>query len=561
VTEADEAPAISLSQVRGIITRGRWWILLGMCTSVAAAIVYAYHLPVRFTSEAILLVVQQQVPQRYVTPTSTLGIADELQAMTQEVLSSKRLLDLIKQFGLYAKERQDLAPEEIIALMRKYINIVPMEAAPGSKSRDTDFNSFKISFSADKPILAQEVTSQLTSLFIQENLKVREEQAATTTNFLREQLEAAKIKLAQQEERQRDFKMQYLGELPEQQQGNVAILTSTQAQLQNTAASLDRAQQQRVYLESLLSGYRRLAVRGVAAPGLSSPAETTRINDPIQVLQDDLNQLQASRTKLLGVYSDRYPGVIVLDREIAEKQALLKRYMAAKTAVAVPPQGSPATTTSTDGGKKNSPVVQESASPQESEDATSIAQVKSQLEANRLEIQNLSKDEKQLKEAISQYQSRLNVTPIREQQLAGILRDYELSKQEYLDLLGKEQQSQLAMSLEKRQGGQQFRLAESASLPTLPSTPKRLKITLGGAGGGILFGLGLAVLAEIKNPKLYDEKEVKLRFSMPLVVGLPLLLSPAENRLRTCMRVFECSVGCVITIAVLAAEYYVYRHP
>jgi hypothetical protein len=200
------------------------------------------------------------------------------------------------------------------------------------------------------------------------------------------------------------------------------------------------------------------------------------------------------------------------------------------------------------------------APPEKTEDA-SIAQVKSQLEANRLEIENLAKEEKQANATISEYQSRLNLTPVREQQLSGLLRDYELSQKEYQDLLGKDQQSQLAMSLEKRQGGQQFRVAESASLPTLPSSPKRLKIALGGAAGGILLGIALAVLAEFRNPKLYEETEVNRRFSVPLVVGIPLLLAPAEERVRTRKRIFEWFGGSVLTAGVLAAELFVYLHP
>ena len=178
-----------------------------------------------------------------------------------------------------------------------------------------------------------------------------------------------------------------------------------------------------------------------------------------------------------------------------------------------------------------------------------------------MEIENLEKDEKQRNATISEYESRLNLTPVREQQLSGMLRDYDLSKKEYNDLLGKEQQSELAMSLEKRQGGQQFRLAESPNLPTLPSSPKRLKISLGGAGGGVLLGLVLAVLAEIKNPKLYDENEVTRRFSLPLVVGLPLLLAPGEARLRRWKTLFEWFGGSALIVAVLGVEYFVYLHP
>ena len=326
----DEAPSLTLSQVTGIILRGRWLILLAMCTSAVAAIAVAYRLPAHYTSEATLLVVQQQVPERYVTPTSTLSIADELDAMTQEVLSRKPLLALIDQFGLYPRERQRLAPEQLITLMRKYIEIEPLQTAPGAASGGKTFNAFKISFSAEKPILAQEVTSRLTSLFIKENLTVREEQATTTTNFLGENVDASKKHLTEQEERLRDFKMQYLGTLPEQENSNLAILSSAQTQLQNTTASLDRARQQRAYLESLLDAYRHLASRVSPPSGLSIRAETPLSDDPIQVLQSDLTRLQIQRTQLLSIYAEPYPDVVSVEHEISAKQASLESFKSAK---------------------------------------------------------------------------------------------------------------------------------------------------------------------------------------------------------------------------------------
>jgi len=281
--------------------------------------------------------------------------------------------------------------------------------------------------------------------------------------------------------------------------------------------------------------------------------------DPIQVMQSELIRLQATRAQLLGIYRESYPDVVAIEREISAKEASLESVKSAKVTPVLSPTDPPAAASERSQDPPSGP--QSRNSPPEGEDDTSIAQVRSQLEANRVEIENLSKDEKQQDAAISQYQSRLNLTPVREQQLSGILRDYELSKQEYLDLLGKEQQSQLAMSLEKRQGGQQFRLAESPSLPTLPSSPKRLKISLGGAGVGVLLGLVLAVLADIRNPRLYNEKEASSRLSIPLVVGLPLLLTPDEARLRRWKKFFELCSGSLLTLAVLVVQYYVYRHP
>jgi hypothetical protein len=197
------------------------------------------------------------------------------------------------------------------------------------------------------------------------------------------------------------------------------------------------------------------------------------------------------------------------------------------------------------------------------EEDASLAQLRSQSEANRLEIQNLSKDEQLLKDAIGQYQNRLNATPMREQQIAGILRNYYLLKQDYADLLNKEMQSQLAGDLEKRQEGQQFRLVDRPSLPTVPSSPNRIKISLGGSAAGIGLGLALAFLMAIRDRSFHSEEDVSKHFALPLVVGVPLLLNSYEERLHTRKRAFEWVAGSALAFAVFVAEFcefYFYRH-
>jgi polysaccharide biosynthesis transport protein len=494
-----------LDRVRHIISRRRWWILLPACGITFATIAVLSLVPNKYTSEATLLVVQQQVPQRYVTPTATTDMTSALQAMTQEVLSRSRLLGIMGEFGLYTKEKQHLAEEEVVALMRNNIRIQPLELGPPRG----DFNAFKISFVSDDPLLAQKVTSRLTSLFIQENLTTRENQSTNTTNFLSAELESAKTRLTEQEHRLRDFKMSNLGELPEQQQGNLAILTGLQTQLQNTMAALGRAQQQRVYLESLV--------------------------------QSDLARLRSERETLLGHFTVKHPRVVKIDQEIVERQALLADSKASK----IPGIDTPGHAGAAAAG---------------TEDDTSLASLRSQLEANRLEIENLSKDEKQQKAAVTQYQNRLNLTPVREQQLAGIVRDYELLKQNYADLLSKQQQSQLATSLEKQQEGQQFRLVEPPNLPVLPSSPQRVKISLGGAAGGLCLGLALAFFLSLMDHSLKTEKEVSARFALPLVLGVPSLPTPMEERLHAWKKGFEWLAGSALALAVVVAEFYVYLH-
>jgi polysaccharide chain length determinant protein (PEP-CTERM system associated) len=503
--------------------------------------------PNRYKSEATLLVVQQQVPQRYVVPNSTTDTTSELQAMKQEILSRSHLHEIVRKFGLYSNATRRMVPEQIVELMLRDIEIQTLESAPRGK----DFDAFTISFTAESPVVAQQVTSTLTSLFIQENLKTREEQATNTTSFLDEQLEAAKTKLAEQEERLRDFKTQYLGELPEQQQGNLGILTSLQTQLQNVMASMSRAQEQRVYLESLLSGYqardRALAI-GSSAPW-SGSSDARRIVNPIESARADLTRLQSERATLLSRLTVQHPDVVKVTREIAEAEGVLERLK-----VSPPNNDEAATRALLAGGTKTQPVV--SVDPV---DEPAVAQIKSQLEANRLEMENLSKDEAKFKAGLVQYEKRLNLTPVREQQLTGILREYDLQKQNYSDLLSKELQSKLATNLEKQQGGQQFRLIDPPSRPVVPASPKRLKINLASAAGGLFLGFAMAFLVDMRDQSFHTEKQLSQRFSVPLVVGVPLLLTPKETRTRIWKGSFEWIAGCLLTLAVCVAEFYACR--
>ncbi len=252
-------------------------------------------LPDKYVSQATLLVVQQQVSQRYVEPDNVTTIPAAVQAMKLEVLSRARLITIITDLGLYASARPRLEPDLLVERMRKEIDIQPLETTPGR----ADFNAFTIAFTASNPSLAQAVTSRLTSLFIEQNLKTQGEQAANTTKFLTDQLEAAKQRLAEQEERLQAFKTTNLGELPEQQQANLAALTEIRDRLTTVSASLLQVQDQRAMIESSLN--------------------------------DRLVSLQSERRTLLSQYTPQHPTVLSKEREIGRIQSTLDRLKAGRT--------------------------------------------------------------------------------------------------------------------------------------------------------------------------------------------------------------------------------------
>jgi len=529
VPEQEQTPDVVLTRYLRIVSRRRWWILIPSTVIALAAALVSFLLPNRYESEATILVESQQVPERYVTANTTTNLSEALAVMTDAILSRTQLLKIIDEFGLYPKERKSTVPEQLVDLMRSKIKIEPVEKT--SESRD--LNTFNISFTCGDPHAAQDVTKELTTLFINENNQSREEQSTGTTNFLADQLKVAEADLKQQESRVRDFKMSNLGELPEQQAGNLAILSGLHGQLQNTMAGLARAREQQGYLESLLSQYQDIAATGV-------PVSGTAVASPAETIKAELARLQNQKADLLGRYTAKYPDVVKIDEQIKETEALLAAATAAQeNAKAETGQGSP---------KPTKPL----------EENAATAQLKSQLEANRIETQNLLAEQKQIQSRIEEYQRRLNLTPVREQQLADLLRGYDLSKQHYNELLSKKVDSELATSLIKRQQGERFRIIDLPSLPSKPSYPPRMKISLAGLGAGVAVGLALALFVEIMNHSFRDEQELRHAFAFPLLLGVPRLPTNREERRRLRVAVLEWLGGAIMCLLIGATEFYVY---
>lgn len=520
----------SLNKLLQVAIKRRWWILVPASAIALGACVISLLLPNRYESTATVLVQRQQVPEHLVTPNTTVDVREALLTMTDAIISQTQLLRIIDEFGLYPVEKTHLAPEQLVELMRHNIVIEPVKKL----GEPDDLNTFTISFAAADPHKAQEVATKLTNLFIEESDKSREKQSEGTTNFLSGELQAAAVDLKQQESRVRQFKMQNLGELPEQQEGNLAILAGLHTQLQSDLATLARAKEQQVYLQSLLSQYERMTPSEVTTPG-------SGVANPQETIKAELSRLRNERSDLLARYTPEYPDVVKINEQIRETEALL----AASAPVQKPPQ--------------------EGAAPENSKSAAvpannpATAQVRSQLEANRLEVQNASEDAKQLEARIADCQARLNLTPVREEQLSSLLRDYDEAKKHYDDLMNKKTQSELATSLEIRQQGQRFNIIDPPNLPRKPSNPEQLKISLAGLLLGLAVGAVLALLVDTRDHSLRDEQDLRSAFSFPLLLGVPVLLSKVDERRQAQRAVLEWVLGTALCLLICVTEFYVIR--
>jgi polysaccharide biosynthesis transport protein len=506
--------------------RRRWWLMAPLFFCGFAAFGVAHFWPAKYRSEALILVEQQKVPELYVTPNVVTDLQDRLQSMTQQILSRTRLQKLIDQFNLYADQRLHMASDEIVDKMRTDIRIELVQAP----RRQDELTAFRISFLYSSARVAQQITNELTSLFIDENLQARGQQSVGTTSFLENQLEQARQDLAQQEQSLREYKLRFIGELPEQQQSLLQMLASLQSQLEANSAAIERSEHERIYLESMRSEYQAVESSVPGAGGYPSLSPTAAVDETLRDLRKQLADLEAK-------YTSRHPDVEKLRDEIADWEQKRRQL-----------EPKPEHTTPKDA----------STNPETTPPSVSLAEVESRLKVTKAEIEDYQESGKKLRVRMDDLESRLNLIPIREQQLAEVNRNYENSRQNYQSLLQKKMQSELATNLEKRQQGEQFRIIDPPNLPLKPSEPNRLEIIAIGWVLGVAIGLGLTALQEMRDDRFHSEDALHQSMPINILVHVPLLRSRGERMRTLLVRSCEVMATTVLLLSSIGMGVYTY---
>ncbi len=536
--ETQDPKAPNLDDYWAIVRRRRWWILLPLSVCWLVVWVVSWLLPAVYQSDALILVEQQKVPEQYVVPNVSVSLQERLQSMTQQILSRTRLQATIDRFHLYARNggfMSKMQSADPVDQMRRDIQI-ELVSAPG---RPGELTAFKIRYSAGSPELAQQVNSELTTLFIDENLKSQQQLSENTTAFLDGRVADARTKLAEQEAKVRAFKATHFGTLPTQLGSNVQIMSGLQSQLQATQHAVESAEQQKLYLQSLLQQYQLVQDSLVSGDSTVTPPEA---------LEAELKNLRVQLSDAQSKYTDSYPDVVALKDKIAKTEQLKKQIedeIAAK-------QQELADTAADAPESHRASIRNGNLSP--------MMQMQSQLKVNQMEIESLHQQERKIQSELSEYQVRLNGTPQTEQELADISRGYEESQVNYNSLLQKQNQSQLATSLEQRQQGQQFRIIDPPSMPYKPSAPNRALVSLGGLILGLAVGAILTAVLELTDARVRQEKDLQGLVPARVLVGIPRLNTPEEDdRLVRRLWLDRAAVAAVLVFIVLGNAYSLYK--
>ena len=523
-----------------LIIHRKWLVLSTFVLCSAATFIVSYRLPNVYTSSTLILVDPQKVPESYVKSTVTGDLRNRLGTLQQQILSATRLQKIIDSLNLYPVERKTMAREDVIATMQKDVSVSIVSNYGGSQ----DLEAFRIGYSGRDARLVAQVANDLATQFIDENLKAREQQSTGTTEFLQNQLQETKKVLEAQEAKLKDFKLRHLGEMPEQQSANLQILGQLQSQLQLEGESLARAEQQKSTIQLLMPQ---------AAPVVDLDETESRYSlngAGVKVPPNDsaLISLRTRLEELRKRYTDEHPEVRKLKRQIAAEETKLivvKVEPAEITALAAlrepKPDAPPARRAPIPPPSYSNPVLQ------------------SQLKAIEDEIPKHQAEQRRLNKQIAGYQSRLEAIPVREQEITSLVRDYEMSKAHYSQLLDKGLSAETATQLEIRQKGEKFSILDPAQPAERPSRPNRGLINAAGSLVGLALGFLLAVVTDFLGVSITAPQQITEAFGLPVLEVIPVIQTFADRRTRR-KRLVWATVSCLVATVVASGAILVYRY-
>lgn len=499
----EPARGLGLASLIEVVRRRRTLALLPFLFVLTAAASIALFLPGLWTGRALILVDRQQIPESFVKSTVTGDLESQLLTLSQEILSRPRLAKIIEELDLYPGLRRSHSIDDAVERMRRDIRLDFQGDARGRGRSEPKTVAFSVAYSTTDPSTSMLVANRLADLYVEENIKFREKQAAGTSEFLESQLAEVRTRLLEQERRIANYKEQHMGELPEQREANLRTLERLQQQLQLAHENSRRANERRQLITRSLAEIDQtsgLASAGASGPNVT-PAEAAAAR--LTLLRQELAHMETQR--------DRSGDVVALKEQIRALQAKVAEAQAAAPGPKAP--------------RRESRELR--VAPQN----PYIVSLLQQLDQANVEARATAEEIATLNRQITGYQRRIENAPRREQELALITRDYETTGELFRSLLGKRGEAGIAADLEQHQKGERFRVIEPASLPERPTGPNRLRLLLIGlvlaAGASALA----VVIAEQVDTSYRSVDEVRSSLPVPVLSAIP-TISTERDRAR-----------------------------
>jgi polysaccharide chain length determinant protein (PEP-CTERM system associated) len=487
---------LTMEDYVAMLRRRAKMILIPALLAPAVGYAVSYAFAPKYTSQSLILVEGQKVPESMVQPVVSEDLTARVVTLQQQVLSQSHLQPMIER--LFPNKNSQQVGEMMDAI-RVNMSVEPVLtdlSGLGAKKKgpaQSPVPGFYIDYTAPNAREAQQICNELTSLLLTENDKSVQAAATGTSDVLNKGLEDAKRNLDDMDAKLAEFKKQYVGQLPGDEENNLKILMGLNSQLEANTQTLNRAQQDKSYTESMLA--QQLAAWKT---GQSSTNPDT--------LEKTLSDLQAPLVTLRARYTDDHPDVIKMKADIAEIKLKLAEV---NKASANPVEG----------------ANQKAAANEPPE----IRQLRTQIHQYEDLIAGGTRDQKRLQQEIEVYKGRVSLSPAIEEQYKQLTRDYDNAQKDYQDLLAKRSVANLTVKMTTQSEGERMVPLNPANLPDDPSFPNRLSFAGGGLAAGLALGLGLAFLLELTDNSIRNEADVEAALELPILVTVPWVDAAGTN--------------------------------
>jgi polysaccharide chain length determinant protein (PEP-CTERM system associated) len=491
------AALLPLSIVRAI-WKHKVMVLLVCIVGSALAVLGVLTIPPVYQADAVVQIETAAIPAYLVTPTVQSAQEARLDHLKAMVLSHDRLWSLIQDLGLYPGLRQTLTRDEVLVRMREDLQITMDRAWSGNRPA-----TFRVSYAYSSATTAAEVCNRVAGVFIDEDRRQLLEEARSTSAFLDSQLAEAKTRLDEQEDRLRSFKMARNGELPEQEPSLLANMSQAKTELMGLQEELSRAHDNKLILESSLAvaqtterQWNNVAKardeQDTNAPSAQSAAPAP---SPVQV---QLDQARARLKDLRVRYEEQHPEI----QRTLEEIAYLERELQSQQSAAVPNPVIPPP------AKPRTPSPAVAAVDERNPMSDKVDTLKRQIAFVDNDINTLEQRRQRLLASVTDAQRRLSMVPIRQQELASLMRDDQSSKMYYQTLLDKKLLADEGADLEHTRNGERLVLLEAAQPPAKPARPNRPAFIAVGVILALCIAAVIGFVVEWKNDVLLGEWEL-----------------------------------------------------
>lgn len=474
-------------------------ILVPALIAPLAGFLVSYAFAPKYTSQSLVLVEGQKVPENMVQPVVSEDLTARVATLQQQVLSQSRLQPVVERLfpgksqSDYGAILDDIRGNMQVEPVVTTLSAIGTTAGKAIRPGQSPVPGFYVNYTASNAKEAQQICNELTSLLVEENLKSVAAAATGTSDVLNRGLQDAKQNLDDLDAKLAAFKKQYTGQLPGDEDNNLKILTGLNSQLESNTQTLNRAQQDKSYTESIL------------AQQLAAWHSTQASTNP-QTLEKQLSDLQSQLLQLQARYTDDHPDVIKTKADIAEVRKKLDEINKASPDVSG---------ADTDKASATEPPE--------------LRQLRLQVHQYNDLIAAATRDQKRLQQEISLYQSRVSLSPAVEEQYKALTRDYDNAQKTYQDLLAKKSTADLTVKMNNQSEGERMFPLNPANLPEQPSFPNRLYFAGGGLGAGLALAMVLAVWLEFRDTAIRTEADAEAVLELPMLVAVPWVGAGAEE--------------------------------